>query len=209
MPKCQRPWFMSRGISHSVLGITSSCNLLETLTGWSASTLYPEVNTLFSSQSFILVYFATWDEIKISQQSKCRSLNSWLSAKLIIINSCLWVCQGRMLRIQTISPIPGRTSSSPRPQCSSPTFAQDILCLLQDHFFLTISQDDRRPASFLQSLVSVCTVFSLQNSMSCMDNMLACETNWFWRNTPQAFGVTTTMVTSQKSQGFSWIQEIV
>ena len=111
---------MSRGISHSVLGITSSCNLLETLTGSSASTLYPEVNTLFSSQSFILVYFATWDEIKICQQSKCRSLNSWLSAKLIIINSCLWVCQGRMLRIQTISPIPGRTSPSPRPQCSPP-----------------------------------------------------------------------------------------
>lgn len=94
-----------------------------------------------------------------------------------------------MLFSQIISPIPGRTSSSQRPPCTSPTFAQDSLWLTHQHFFLPISQHDRMLASFCLSLDSVCIIFSLWNSMRSMDNLPACEPNRLWRNIPQAVGV--------------------
>ena len=35
IPNCLRPWFIGRGIALSVLGITCSCNLEETILRWS------------------------------------------------------------------------------------------------------------------------------------------------------------------------------
>lgn len=114
-----------------------------------------------------------------------------------------------MWRIEIIIPIPGRTSWSPHPPGSSPNLAQDSLCLLHDQLFLALSHHDGRPASFCLGLVSVCILFSLWNTLRSMDNMPAWEPMRIWRNTPQAALVTTTLATSQKILGFSWIQEIV
>lgn len=112
-------------------------------------------------------------------------------------------------RIQIIITIPGRTSWSPHPPGSSPNLAQDSLCLLHDQLFLALSHHDGRPASFCLGLVSVCILLSLWNTLRSMDNMPAWEPMRIWRNTPQAVLVTTTLATSQKILGFSWIQEII
>ena len=115
----------------------------------------------------------------------------------------------RIWRIQIKRHIPARTSSSPHPPGSSPNLAQVSLCLLHDQFFLALSQHDRGTVSFCLDLVSVCIIFSLQNTLRSMDNIPAWEPIRIWWNPSQATLVTTTLVTSLNILRFSWIQEIV
>ena len=82
----------------------------------------------------------------------------------------------RILRIQVISY--WKDQLKPPPPGSSLTLVQDSLCLPQDHFFLLVSQHDRRPASFCLfclGLVSVCILLSLRNILRSMDSMPASE----------------------------------
>lgn len=83
----------------------------------------------------------------------------------------------RKTEVQIISPTPGRTSISFPPPGSSPNPAQDSLDLPQDHFFLVVLQHDRRSAFFCLDMASPCFPFSLQNSLSSLNNMPACKTN--------------------------------
>lgn len=83
----------------------------------------------------------------------------------------------RKTEVQIISPTPGRSSISFPPPGSSPNPAQDSLDLPQDHCFLVVLQHDRRSASFCLDMASPCFPFSLQNSLSSLNNMPACKTN--------------------------------
>ena len=208
IPKCLRSWFIGRGIAFSVLGITCSCNLEETILIWSAWTLILRTTLFYSHRAWSLHNLPFSGKLR-SLQSPCRLVNTRLSVKLIIRHSWLWFYHWGIWRIQITIPIPGRTSWSPHPPGSSPNLAQDSLCLLHDQLFLALSHHDGRPASFCLGLVSVCILFSLWNTLRSMDNMPAWEPMRIWRNTPQAALVTTTLATSQKILGFSWIQEIV
>lgn len=206
IPKCLRSWFIGRGIAFSVLGITCSCNLEETILIWSAWTLILRTTLFYSHRAWSLHNLPFSGKLR-SLQSPCRLVNTRLSVKLIIRHSWLWFYHWGIWRIQITIPIPGRTSWSPHPPGSSPNLAQDSLCLLHDQLFLALSHHDGRSASFCLGLVSVCILFSLWNTLRSMDNMPAWEPMSIWRNIPQADLVTTTLATSQKILGFSWIEK--
>lgn len=148
-------------------------------------------------------------KLKSSKENSSTHVSSLLFAKLVIRNYWVWVCHVGRQRLQIISPIPRRTSSSHPPPGSFPTLAQDSLGLPQDHVFVLFLQYDRRLASFCLGLASPCFQFSLWKTLRSLDNMPACEPNKLWRDNPKAVGVTITLVTSQMIQGISWMQENV
>jgi hypothetical protein len=79
--ECPRPWYMTRGVSLSVLGITYPCNLQEF-----AENEVPQHcilrGRLLLSQSLLLASLATQNEIKelpAKQLHACQLWNPWLS----------------------------------------------------------------------------------------------------------------------------------
>ena len=82
-PKCLKPWYKFSGVSLLVPGTMESYILQISAVDEGP---YGERDIVILTQ-LLEAFFATQNEIKEFQQSSCRLVKSWLSAKLIIRNS--------------------------------------------------------------------------------------------------------------------------
>lgn len=99
-----RPWYMTKGVSFSVLGIIYPCNLKEFTEDEVPQYSILRMRLCYSHRASSWIPLLLRLKLRSYQSNSCMFVSSWISVKLTIRNPWLWVCSlGRQgSRLQTL-----------------------------------------------------------------------------------------------------------